>query len=269
MYLTLTGSTILSVVPVGNETEGADGHLHAVSRHYPYVHCVCMCSHLTQRSYHHNSYEHPLALTPRERIDVTVVTQMSGDDYDIFFVLSQQAECDPMRPWVNVDTATRLNLTADTEVSTVRNTWLRLPLAVVRDVAFYYAPLNSLDLIRYCCSVCLTTVCVSQFVSYYLPDYPEVASNSCLRLLVTSNSPAPLAFSFTVDQFGELVRYEVIFAAVILLGVYVLITFDLVHRTLAAAIGAFFTLVRAVTESFLCPFVFFVFLDIFPITATL
>jgi hypothetical protein len=40
------------------------------------------------------------------------------------------------------------------------------------------------------------------------------------------------------------VRYEVIFAAVILLGVYALITFDMVHRTVAAAIGAFFTLVR-------------------------
>lgn len=39
-------------------------------------------------------------------------------------------------------------------------------------------------------------------------------------------------------------RFEVIFAAVILLGVYILITFDLVHRTVAAAIGAFFSLVR-------------------------
>ena len=50
---------------------------------------------------------------------------------------------------------------------------------------------------------------------------------------------------FSAEQYGNLVRVEVILAAVILIGVYILITFELVHRTVAAAMGAFFTLVCA------------------------
>ena len=40
----------------------------------------------------------------------------------------------------------------------------------------------------------------------------------------------------------ELVKYDIIYAAVILVGVYVLIVFEVMHRTLAAMTGAFVAL---------------------------
>lgn len=46
-------------------------------------------------------------------------------------------------------------------------------------------------------------------------------------------------FCCAASQFGILVKYQVLFAALILLWVYFLIGFDIVHRTLAGAIGAF------------------------------
>jgi hypothetical protein len=48
---------------------------------------------------------------------------------------------------------------------------------------------------------------------------------------------------FPVAQYGILVKYEVVFAALILLWVYFLIAFEIVHRTVAGAVGAFSALV--------------------------
>jgi hypothetical protein len=69
------GSTILAVVPGGNEAEGTDGTLHALTSKYPYVSAVVensISSHLCR-------YEHPLQVDTRTRVDVLMVAELSGD----------------------------------------------------------------------------------------------------------------------------------------------------------------------------------------------
>jgi len=62
------------------------------------------------------------------------------------------------------------------------------------------------------------------------------------RLTVSTDSEEPLAFELHVLQLWSLARYQVIFALLILVLVYVLIVFELVHRTIAALIGSFWAL---------------------------
>ena len=56
---------------------------------------------------------------------------------------------------------------------------------------------------------------------------------------VTTDSDEPVAISLQVTALGYSVGWEVLFAAIVLVGVYVLIIFEVVHRTLAAMVGAF------------------------------
>ena len=51
-----------------------------------------------------------------------------------------------------------------------------------------------------------------------------------------------LGIQFVYHGVSQLVDYEVIFAAIILSFVYVLIIFELIHRTLSAMLGSFITL---------------------------
>lgn len=73
----------------------------------------------------------------------------------------------------------------------------------------------------------------------YLFQVMEKQPYSGFRFNISTNSDEPLACTFQVRHYPGLVRFEVIFAAIILLGVYILIIFELVHRTLAAMFGSF------------------------------
>lgn len=59
---------------------------------------------------------------------------------------------------------------------------------------------------------------------------------------VTTNYPGVLGLTFSVHHLPSIVKYQVIFAALILFWVYFLIIFELVHRTIAAMMGAFIAL---------------------------
>jgi Na+/H+ antiporter NhaD/arsenite permease-like protein len=78
------------------------------------------------------------------------------------------------------------------------------------------------------------------------PVYSSVKDNDFFawnegerRLLFQSTETFPIAISLTVDQLGFVGRIRVAIAAVILVVVYVLIVFELVHRVLASMVGAF------------------------------
>jgi len=64
-----------------------------------------------------------------------------------------------------------------------------------------------------------------------------------IRLQFLTSSNAPLAFDFHVAQLNSVGRYQVPIAGVLLIAVYCLIVFELLHRTTAALIGAVVTLV--------------------------
>eukprot|EP01091_Cochliopodium_minus_P008748 TRINITY_DN2033_c0_g1_i1.p1 TRINITY_DN2033_c0_g1~~TRINITY_DN2033_c0_g1_i1.p1 ORF type:complete len:712 (-),score=185.68 TRINITY_DN2033_c0_g1_i1:82-2217(-) len=59
---------------------------------------------------------------------------------------------------------------------------------------------------------------------------------------VTTNVDLPVALAVVPEELGSIVRVQVIIAAVILVGVYILIVFELVHRTIAAMFGSFVSL---------------------------
>ena len=65
--------------------------------------------------------------------------------------------------------------------------------------------------------------------------------------ILTNYTITPVAITFSVKELPYFARYEVLLAATVLIGVYILIVLELVHRTIAAMIGAFVAL--AVTSS--------------------
>lgn len=60
--------------------------------------------------------------------------------------------------------------------------------------------------------------------------------------LTTNYTLAPIAITFSVKELPAFAKYEVILAGIVLIGVYVLIVAELVHRTVAAMIGSFVAL---------------------------
>mgnify|MGYP006983394707 CR=1 FL=1 len=60
-----------------------------------------------------------------------------------------------------------------------------------------------------------------------------------IRINVSTNSPHAIGMEFHSIQLNGLVHYQVLLGVIILSLVYVLIIFELVHRTLAALIGSF------------------------------
>jgi len=77
---------------------------------------------------------------------------------------------------------------------------------------------------------------------HYFYLTPEDKTYAALRLRVTSNSEQAVGLKMRVLELGPLVRYEVVFGLVLLVLVYVLIIFELVHRTVAALLGSFWGL---------------------------
>lgn len=71
---------------------------------------------------------------------------------------------------------------------------------------------------------------------------PLDATAESTVLSVTSNDLVPVALDLTVGERGGVVEYQVLIAGLILVAVYVLIVFELVHRTIAAMFGAFIAL---------------------------
>ena len=62
---------------------------------------------------------------------------------------------------------------------------------------------------------------------------------STWRFLISTNNPSPIGLTFEVKYVPGIAQYEVLFAGIILCGVYILIIFELVHRTIAAFLGSF------------------------------
>ncbi|XP_004343150.2 tyrosine transporter [Capsaspora owczarzaki ATCC 30864] len=73
-------------------------------------------------------------------------------------------------------------------------------------------------------------------------EFEVTGSVDALRLVIGTDSPLPVAVSVKVIGHPYFIHFQVAFAATILLGVYVLIIFEIIHRTLAAMFGSFFTL---------------------------
>lgn len=61
-------------------------------------------------------------------------------------------------------------------------------------------------------------------------------------LHLTTNSSLPVALQVEITELSAVVEYQVVIAALVLLFVYVLIIFEVVHRTIAAMLGAFVVL---------------------------
>jgi di/tricarboxylate transporter len=59
------------------------------------------------------------------------------------------------------------------------------------------------------------------------------------RMQITTGTSEPVGLRMRLLQLAEIAHYEVIIAAIILVGMYVLIIFELVHRTIAALLGSF------------------------------
>ena len=70
-------------------------------------------------------------------------------------------------------------------------------------------------------------------------DYPTYQD---YRWKIYSNTVQPVGLTFRYRELFTIVRYEVLIGGVILGGVYVLIVFELLHRTIAAMIGSFICL---------------------------
>jgi len=70
-------------------------------------------------------------------------------------------------------------------------------------------------------------------------DNPEYGIYVAFRFRITTNSPSSLAMTFHYRNLYTAVKYQVIFGVLVLAFVYVLIVFEVVHRTIAALIGSF------------------------------
>jgi len=79
---------------------------------------------------------------------------------------------------------------------------------------------------------------VSDSVIYDLSDV-NFLLYSDFRYVISTDAEIPIAVTFNAHSLSPWVRYQVIFAAVILIGLYILIVFELVHRTVAAMLCAF------------------------------
>eukprot|EP01128_Nolandella_sp_AFSM9_P011468 TRINITY_DN81_c2_g1_i1.p1 TRINITY_DN81_c2_g1~~TRINITY_DN81_c2_g1_i1.p1 ORF type:complete len:556 (+),score=98.88 TRINITY_DN81_c2_g1_i1:70-1668(+) len=70
-------------------------------------------------------------------------------------------------------------------------------------------------------------------------DLGNVDDYEKLQLVVSTDHEYPLGMTLTVNWLWWLARYEVIYASIVLVILYVLIIFELVHRTIAAMFAAF------------------------------
>jgi Na+/H+ antiporter NhaD/arsenite permease-like protein len=77
---------------------------------------------------------------------------------------------------------------------------------------------------------------------YFYLDDADRDNYYALRLNVSTNSEQPVGLQLRVLQLRQIVRYEVALGVVLLVLVYVLIVFELVHRTIAALVGSFWGL---------------------------
>mgnify|MGYP001095310813 CR=1 FL=1 len=85
-------------------------------------------------------------------------------------------------------------------------------------------------------------------------DQPEYDRFTAWRFYITTNAQNPLGLTFHYRDIYTIVRYQVVLAALVLAFVYVLIVFELMHRTIAAMIGSFVCIgVLCSTSFFLSP----------------
>ena len=80
---------------------------------------------------------------------------------------------------------------------------------------------------------------ISELKHMFWMNNPEYSYYIDYRFRITTNSPTSLAITFHYRDIYTAVQYQVVFGALVLIFVYVLIVFELVHRTIAALIGSF------------------------------
>jgi Na+/H+ antiporter NhaD/arsenite permease-like protein len=71
-------------------------------------------------------------------------------------------------------------------------------------------------------------------------ELPETGQH--FRLYISTNSTKPIPLPLKIFLHNSIYRYRVVLAALVLCGMYVLIVFELVDRTVAAIIGSFFAI---------------------------
>eukprot|EP01101_Sappina_pedata_P007000 TRINITY_DN3607_c0_g2_i1.p1 TRINITY_DN3607_c0_g2~~TRINITY_DN3607_c0_g2_i1.p1 ORF type:complete len:689 (+),score=248.88 TRINITY_DN3607_c0_g2_i1:119-2185(+) len=76
-------------------------------------------------------------------------------------------------------------------------------------------------------------------VKYFLTDQQKLTL-SALQLEISNNQPyGAFVLNITILQGSNAVMYEVVFAALLLVFVYTLIIFEVIHRTITALLGSF------------------------------
>lgn len=91
-------------------------------------------------------------------------------------------------------------------------------------------------------SDCLEEVLLTTDHSAKLTRMFSLDQTSLSSLIVSTNYPKPVGFNVEFEELSDFVSYEVIIAGIVLICVYVLIIFEIVHRTIAAMFGAFVAL---------------------------
>jgi len=83
--------------------------------------------------------------------------------------------------------------------------------------------------------------CKEAFLEHHIFKLDEIPNNDN-TLVISTNSVTPLGITFSFNGVSPLVDYEVYFSVIILGFVYILIIFELIHRTLSAMLGSFIAL---------------------------
>ncbi|KAL6060550.1 protein kinase, variant 2 [Balamuthia mandrillaris] len=87
----------------------------------------------------------------------------------------------------------------------------------------------------------LKKVEVSETIEFDLSDSEQSKAKSW-RILVETESTTPVGLTLWIQQLDFMARYQVIFAAIILVLVYVMIILETMHRTIVALLGSFWAL---------------------------
>eukprot|EP01087_Luapelamoeba_hula_P023712 TRINITY_DN877_c0_g1_i4.p1 TRINITY_DN877_c0_g1~~TRINITY_DN877_c0_g1_i4.p1 ORF type:complete len:827 (+),score=150.75 TRINITY_DN877_c0_g1_i4:438-2918(+) len=70
-------------------------------------------------------------------------------------------------------------------------------------------------------------------------DIKSPLSSNKLRIVVRTNSVNPIGMKLRIRQLGWMIEYQVGIAAIVLVLVYILLIFELMHRTIVALVGSF------------------------------
>eukprot|EP00026_Physarum_polycephalum_P002109 Phypoly_transcript_02113.p1 GENE.Phypoly_transcript_02113~~Phypoly_transcript_02113.p1 ORF type:complete len:453 (+),score=30.47 Phypoly_transcript_02113:914-2272(+) len=84
---------------------------------------------------------------------------------------------------------------------------------------------------------------ISEIHEWDIFRFGAYKNNTLMRVNIATTCEAPIPVRFELVQMSIVGRYQVIIAGILLIAVYVLIITEVIHRTLAAMLGAFLVLV--------------------------